>query len=263
MNIGFIGTGNMASAMIAGLHQRHPDWALHGFNRSQARLDGLVAQYGLHAAASLQTLVAATDYLVLAVKPQGYDAMLAQLKSLLQPRHTVITVAVGYSIARVQSHIGESVPIVRSMPNTPASVGAAMSALCGSAGMPEERRQAVQALYESFGRIAWIDEAQFDIFSAVAGSSPAWIYMAIEALADAAVQHGMPRAQAYAVVSQAVLGAAQLVRDSGQQPGVLKDQVCSPGGTTIAGVAALERAGMRAGWFDAVAACVARAADMK
>ena len=103
-----------------------------------------------------------------------------------------------------------------------------------------------------------INEGQFDVFSAVAGSSPAWVYMAIEAMADAAVQHGLPRAQAYAVVSQAVLGAAQLVRDGGLHPAVLKDQVCSPGGTTIAGVAALERAGMRAAWLDAVDACVAR-----
>ncbi|GAB7128317.1 pyrroline-5-carboxylate reductase [Silvimonas sp. JCM 19000] len=258
MNIGFIGTGNMASAMIAGLHSSHPAWQIHGFNRSASKLSDLQTRYALQVAHSLPELVARADYLVLAVKPQGYDAMLDALAPLLQARHTLVTVAVGYTIARVQARIGTQTRVVRSMPNTPASVSAGMSALCGSAALPDQARSDVSAVFESFGRAVWIDEGQFDVFSAVAGSSPAWVYMMIEAMADAAVQNGMPRAQAYAVISQAVLGSAQLVRDSGQHPGVLKDQVCSPGGTTIAGVAALEKAGMRNAWFEAVNATLAR-----
>ncbi|WP_283150292.1 pyrroline-5-carboxylate reductase [Silvimonas soli] len=262
MNIGFIGTGNMAGAMVAGLKHTHPDWHVHGYNRSQEKLLDLQNRYGLEPADSLPELAAVSDYLIVAVKPQGYDAMLAQLRPLLLPRHVVVTVAVGYGIERVQRNAGEHVKVVRSMPNTPAQIGAGMSALCASDNVSEAERAVAKSIFESFGRAVFIDESQFDIFSAVAGSLPAYVCVIIEALADAAVQHGMPRQQAYGVISQAVMGSAQLVRDSGRHPAELKDQVCSPGGTTIAAIAALEAGGLRSTLIEAVGACVVRTKEL-
>ncbi|MBB5192689.1 pyrroline-5-carboxylate reductase [Silvimonas terrae] len=258
MKIGFIGTGNMSGAMIAGIKHTHPDWQIHGYNRSHEKLIALQNKWDVVPSDSLAEIAALADFLVVGVKPQGYDAMLAQLRPLLQPRHVIVTVAVGYPIERVQRHAGEHTKVVRSMPNTPAQIGQGMSALCASTQVSVDERAAAQNIFESFGRAVFIEESQFDVFSAVAGSLPAYVCVIIEALADAAVQHGMPRQQAYGVISQAVMGSAQLVRDGNRHPAELKDQVCSPGGTTIAAIAALEAGGLRSTLIEAVSACMAR-----
>ncbi len=164
----------------------------------------------------------------------------------------VISIAPGKPIVLFESILGEGAKILRTMPNTPAMVGEGMSAICPNKNITEEELELLQNIFATFGKVEQIEEKLFDAYVAVAGSSPAYVYMLIEAMGDAAVLGGMPRAQAYRFAAQSVLGAAKMVLESNLHPGVLKDQVCSPGGTTIEGVAVLEDRGFRSAIIEAM-----------
>ena len=157
----------------------------------------------------------------------------------------IVSIAAGKTIAAIEDSFGKPVKLVRAMPNTPALVGEAMSALCVNQNVTPEELKEVQALFNSFGKSEVISESLMDAVIGVSGSSPAYVYMFIEALADGAVKYGLPRAKAYQMAAQTVLGSAKMVLETGKHPGQLKDEVCSPGGTTIAGVSALEEWGFR------------------
>jgi pyrroline-5-carboxylate reductase len=179
----------------------------------------------------------------------------------------VISVAAGKTLSMIETalmsiNVAGKLKVVRAMPNTPALVGEAMTAITPNANLNEEDIAKVKALFESFGQVEVVPESMMNAVIGVSGSSPAFIYMLIEAMADAAVVEGMPRAQAYKFAAQSVLGSAKMVLETGMHPGALKDAVCSPGGTTIAGVEALEQCGFRGTVMEGIRATVAKAEEM-
>ncbi|QQS16374.1 MAG: pyrroline-5-carboxylate reductase [Neisseriales bacterium] len=258
LKIGFIGVGNMTRAMIAGIRLTQPTWQLSGFDRHPEKLTLMEKQYALMATSTLEALVNTSDYLVVAVKPSAYAAILKTLKTYLKPQQVIITVAAGYPIDRTQNDLGDHAKIVRAMPNTPASIGSAMSAIAFNTHITEAEAAQSRAIFESFGKVIQLDEKYFDIFSAVSGSLPAYICLILEALSDAAVYHGLPREQSYEIISQAIQGSAKWIQDSQEHPAILKDQVCSPGGTTIAAITALEKGCLRNTLINAIDACMDR-----
>lgn len=262
LKIGFIGTGNMGSAMIAGIKKAHPTAQLYATDPNQAKLQAVAQQYHIESCSSLLAIAKTSHYIVVAVKPQSYDTVLTELRPHLTTQQIVITIAVGYLLSRAMHYLGHQTKIVRSMPNIPALVGAGMSAIVTNKNITDEEKKQSQTIFASFGKVLSLDEKYFDIFSAISGSLPAYICMMIEALSDAAVRHGLPRTQSYEVISQAILGSAKWVQVSGQHPALLKDQVCSPGGTTIAAVAALEKGGLRNTLNNAVNASMVRTKEL-
>jgi len=198
---------------------------------------------------------AEVKYLVLAIKPQVYPEILKTLSGKIRRDQIVISIAPSYSIAQVKEGLGGEVRVVRAMPNTPAMVGEGMSGVCFSGDIySDEEKQMVQTFFSSFGKMEIVPEHLINAVTVASGSSPAFVYMFIEALADSAVKYGMPRNQAYTFAAQAVLGSAKMVLETGEHPGRLKDNVCSPGGTTIEGVAVLEAKGMRSAVIEAASA---------
>lgn len=176
-------------------------------------------------------------YIILAVKPQFYDGVLKEIQPVLDDSRIIISLAPSYTIADLKQSLGASARIIRAMPNTPAMVGEGMTGLSWSEDVfSDTERQELMQFFTSFGKTETVPENLMDAVTAASGSSPAFIYMMIEALADGVVKYGMPRDKAYTFVAQAVLGSAKMVLETGEHPGVLKDKVCSPGGTTIAAV---------------------------
>ena len=256
MRIGFIGLGNMASAIIGGLLAKGvvAPADVIGSAKTEATRTAKAAELGIAVTPSNREVAEAADVLVLAVKPVFCDAV--------REGTLVISIAAGLTLAAIEGAFGKPVRLVRCMPNTPALVGAGCTAVCpGPRASAEDEALALQ-LMESFGTAMVVPERLMDAASAVAGSAPAFAFMFIEALADGAVAAGMPRAQAYEFAAQATLGSAKLLLETGQHPGALKDMVCSPGGTTIEGVRALEEGGMRAALMGAVDACVRKAKQL-
>ncbi|MDO4476228.1 MAG: pyrroline-5-carboxylate reductase [Lachnospiraceae bacterium] len=263
MKIGFIGCGNMATAMIKGILGKGMEApenicasAKSEKTRTKIREE---LQIGV---ATNEEVAAGADVLFLAVKPQFYEEVIAQIRSCVKETAVVVSIAPGKTLAWLAEQFGKNMKFVRVMPNTPAMVGEGMSGFCTGELVTEEETRQVRAILESFGRAEQVPERLMDTVSGVSGSSPAWIFMIIEAMADAAVADGMPRAQAYSFAAQTVLGSARLVLESGQHPGALKDMVCSPGGTTIEAVGVLESKGLRGALFEAQRACVRKARGM-
>ncbi len=271
MKIGFIGLGNMATAIIGGLLREGTVLAdgtavtaadLIGSAKTEATRQAKATQFGIAVTADNREVAAAADVLVLAVKPQFFPEVITEIRGAVNENALVISIAAGLTLERIAALFGRdenTMRLIRCMPNTPALVNAGCTAVCPGAGATEDDEALCLALMESFGHAIVIPERLMDAASAVAGSSPAFVFVFIEALADGAVEAGMPRAQAYEFAAAAVAGSAQLVLETGRHPGDLKDMVCSPGGTTIEGVKALEQRGFRAAAMEAVGACVAKA----
>lgn len=275
MKIGFIGLGNMATAIIGGLLREETTLDGEGGAKTAIVADDLIGsakteatrtaraeQFGIAVTADNRAVAEAADVLVLAVKPQFFPEVIAEIRDEVDEGTLVISIAAGLSLGRIAALFGRdesAMRIIRCMPNTPALVNAGCTAVCPGGGATEADEALCLQLMESFGRAIVIPERLMDAASAVAGSSPAFVFMFIEALADGAVEAGMPRAQAYEFAAAAVAGSAQLVLETGRHPGDLKDMVCSPSGTTIEGVKALEQRGFRAAAMEAVEACVAKA----
>ena len=271
MKIGFIGLGNMATAIIGGLLREGTVLAngtavtaadLIGSAKTEATRQAKATQFGIAVTADNREVAAAADVLVLAVKPQFFPEVIAEIRGAVNENTLVISIAAGLTLERIAALFGHdenTMRLIRCMPNTPALVNAGCTAVCLGAGATEDDGALCLALMESFGRAIVIPERLMDAASAVAGSSPAFVFMFIEALADGAVEAGMPRAQAYEFAAAAVAGSARLVLETGRHPGDLKDMVCSPGGTTVEGVKALEQRAFRAAAMEAVGACVAKA----
>jgi pyrroline-5-carboxylate reductase len=195
------------------------------------------------------------DFLVLSVKPHIYEPVILQIRDQLRPETVIITIAAGKTRAQVRELFGREIKLVRTMPNTPALVGEGMIAVCPGDTVTSSEREKVLSLIAAVGRTELLDEPQFDAFTGLCGSGPAYVYLFIEAMADAAVREGLPRDKAYLMASQTVLGSAKMVMETGMHPGVLKDQVCSPGGTTIEAVGVLEEKGFRSSVMEAIRAC--------
>ena len=257
MKLGFIGTGNMASAMIGGIlkNQILSAEEVIGSNRGAQKRESVKEQFGIYVTENNKEGAEKADIIVLSVKPQFYEEVIYEIRDVLRADQIVITIAPGKTLAWLAEKFGKDVKIVRTMPNTPALVGAGMTAMCPNEHMSEEETAYVRSLLESFGRVEVVAERLMDVVVSTSGSSPAYIFMMIEAMADAAVSGGMPRMQAYQFAAQAVMGSAKMVLETGKHPGELKDMVCSPGGTTIEAVRTLEEYGFRSAVIEAMKVC--------
>jgi pyrroline-5-carboxylate reductase len=213
-------------------------------------------------AASQNEVMQISDIIVLAMKPSGYPKVLLEIKPLLKAEQIIMTIAAGVTIAAVEQIIGSEAKIVRTMPNTPVSVLSGMTAMIPNKQITEAEQNHIENLLKSFGQVEKITEDMMHIFIATAGSMPAIVDMMVEALADGAVLNGMNRQMAYRVLGQAISGSVEMLRQSNIHPGVLKDAVCSPGGTTIAMVAAAEKGNLRSTLIETITACVEKSVEM-
>jgi pyrroline-5-carboxylate reductase len=204
----------------------------------------------------------AASVLVLAVKPQVIADVLSELREVVTPDHLVISIAAGVSLAQLAEGLGNQVRLVRVMPNTPSLVGATAAAFAAGPTATGDDVGLVSRLFNAVGKAYGVPEPLLDAVTGLSGSGPAFVYVMIEALADGGVRVGLPREMALVLAAQTVLGSAKMVLETGQHPGVLKDAVASPGGTTIAGLHALERGGVRAALMDAVEAATRRAEEL-
>ena len=202
------------------------------------------------------------DIVVLSVKPQTMEHLLDEIAPAVDHRKLVISIAAGISIAAIARKLGAGVRIVRTMPNTPALVGAGATALARGAHATDADLEQARALFQAVGTTVVVEEQHLDAVTGLSGSGPAFLFLVIEALADGGVKVGLARPVAMALAAQTVLGSAKLVLETGEHPGRLKDQVTSPGGTAIAGVHALEQGGLRAALIDAVEAATRRSHEL-
>ena len=255
--LGIIGCGNMGRAILSG--------ALAGklcgpgdvvvTDILEKAAEAFEKDFAVEKRASAKEVCEEADVLLLAIKPQVYEGVIEEIRGACREGQLLLSIAPGKTISWLTERFGKPVRLARAMPNTPAMVGAGMTAVCFSGNVPEEQKELVLSLLQSFGRAQVVAEGLMDAVVAVSGSSPAYVFILIEAMADAAVSQGMPRGQAVEFAAQAVLGSARMVLETGMHPGQLKDMVCSPGGTTIEAVKVLEKTGFRGSVQEAMGAC--------
>lgn len=264
MKLGFIGCGNMANAIMGGIIKNGVCKAeeITAADPFAPSLERAKANLGIQTTQDNGAVVRVSDVVVLAVKPQFYAQVIGGIRDLVRPEQLIITIAPGKTLAWLSEQFGKPVRIVRTMPNTPALVGAGITAACPNENVPQEALDTALKILGSFGKVEVIPERLMDAVVSVSGSSPAYVFLFIEAMADAAVADGMPRAQAYTFAAQAVMGSAKMVLETGKHPGELKDMVCSPAGTTIEAVRVLEEKGLRSSVMEAMRACTAKAKSM-
>lgn len=262
--IGFIGCGKMAQAMIGGLLDSNliDKQNIIVSAKSNETFEKVKGLYNIQTLQSNVELAAMTDYLFLAVKPDLYPKIIDEIKDHISNNTVIITIAAGITLEGVEKSFGKEVKIIRTMPNTPSLVREGMSALCHNQIVTDSEVGEVMAIFNSFGKCEIVNESLMDAIPAVSGSSPAYVYLMIEALADGAVLQGFPRKQAYQLAAQAVLGAAKMVLETGTHPGELKDQVCTPGGATIEAIAELEKQGFRSSIITAMERCTAKSSSL-
>ena len=262
--VGFIGCGNMGSSMVGGLIKsgflKAEDIIVSTKTETSAKK--LSDEFNVATTVDSKVVAKESETIILAIKPNMYKSIVEEIKSELTRDKLIITIAAGITIANMEEWLGDDSKIIRTMPNTPALVGEAMSAVCPNENVSEEELKYCINIFESFGQCEVLEEKYFDGFIAVAGSSPAYIFMLIEAMADGAVKLGIPRAKAYKMAAQSVLGSAKMVLETGKHPGELKDMVCSPGGTTIDAVVELEKLGFRNSVIQAMDKCAEKSKNM-
>ncbi|MCR4694783.1 MAG: pyrroline-5-carboxylate reductase [Pseudobutyrivibrio sp.] len=257
MNIGFIGCGNMGSAILTGILSQHlfNEDEICCSAKTQASLDNIKEKFGVKTSLDNRAVAQESDIVFLAIKPQFLSDVIDEIKDLDLSKKLIISIVAGQSIEKLTSMFGQNLKIARVMPNTPAMVQEAMSAISFSNNVGPEDETITMDIFSSLGKAEIIPERLQDAVVGVSGSSPAYVYMFIEALADGAVAEGMPRAMAYKFAAQSVLGSAKMVLETGKHPGELKDAVCSPAGTTIEAVATLEAMGFRNAVIEAERVC--------
>ena len=262
--IGFLGAGQMATALAHGWTAAgllDPTKATASDPIGPAR-DRFATATGITTVSANDQVVSASDVIVLAVKPQTMDAVLAELKPKLKPRHLIVSIAAGVTVARLTAALGANARVVRVMPNTPCLVGATAAGYAAGPGATAEDRDIVAQLFGAVGEAFELTESLLDAVTGLSGSGPAFVYVMIEALADGGVRMGLPREVAQRLAAQTVYGSAKMVLETDSHPAALKDAVASPGGTTIAGLHALERGGLRATLMDAVEAATLRSREL-
>lgn len=265
MKIGFIGLGNMATAMIGGILQKGmaEPGNIVGCDKLNAAKEKIKSELNIEIAANNKEVAEAADVLFLAVKPIFMEEVIAEIKDAVKTQTLVVSIAAGKTLDFLQKNFGtKEVKLIRCMPNTPALVLEGCTGVCANQNVTEDEMEQVLKLLRSFGTASVVPERLMDAVVGVSGSSPAYVFMFIEAMADAAVLAGMPRQQAYEFAAQAVLGSAKMVLETGKHPAELKDMVCSPGGTTIEAVKVLEEMGMRAAVMDAMEACIEKSKNL-
>lgn len=265
LKLGFLGIGNMGSAILRGVldagYLLEEDIAV--CRRNRRKLEELSDEFpGLTCTESALELAEMCDVIILAVKPQYLGGILEEIRDELHGK-AVISIAAGWTNSQLARALeGCQATYLRAMPNTPALVGEGMTALCEETTFDPDDFDFAKGIFDSVGRTVVLPERLFDGVIAISGSSPAYVFMMIEAMADAGVREGLPRSIAIEMAAQALLGSALMVLQSGTHPAALKDAVCSPAGTTIEAVEELERKGFRAAIMDAMKACADKSRRM-
>lgn len=261
---GFIGGGNMAEAIIKGLLASGvAPGNITVAELMQQRRDFLQQEYGVQVSSDAAKVVEAHTYVVLAVKPQGVDSALRPVAECFSPAHCLISILAGVSTARLEGLIDGQVRVIRAMPNTPALIGAGAAGICrGRHATAEDENFALQ-LFGAVGCVEVVSETMLDALTGVSGSGPAYVYMLIEAMTEGGVVEGLTREAALNLAANTVAGAAQMVAQGQGHPAILREKVCSPGGTTARAVHTLERGNFRATVMDAVGAAIARARELR
>jgi pyrroline-5-carboxylate reductase len=255
--IGFIGCGKMAQAIISGMLNSNlisPN-QISASAKSEATIQSVKNTYNIFASLNNEDITREADLLFLAVKPNLYTEIITEIKDVVKQDAIIITIASGITIQDVEESFNQKMKVIRTMPNTPSLVGQGMSAISYSNSVTTKELDLVVKLFGSFGRTEIIDEKLMDTIPAISGSSPAYVYIFIEALADGGVAQGIPRHIAYTLAAQAVLGAAKMVLETGNHPGMLKDNVCTPGGSTIEAISTLEKNNFRGSILKAMEDC--------
>jgi pyrroline-5-carboxylate reductase len=262
--MGFLGTGQMATALARG-------WLSAGLlTGDNCKASDPVAEArskfqqatGIAVSADNRSVVQASNVLLIAVKPQSMPVLLEEIRRDLSEKHLIISIAAGFSIARFTELLHGSYRAVRVMPNTPCLLGCSATGFAAGPSATKDDVAVVEKLFNAVGKAFALPEPLLDAVTGLSGSGPAYIYVLIEALSDGGVRMGLPRDVATTLAAQTVLGAARMVLETQQHPGVLKDMVTSPGGTTIAGLHALEKGGFRAAIIDAVEAATKRSTEL-
>ena len=264
MKIGFIGLGNMAQAMIGGILNRKlaaPD-EIFGSAKTAETERRVGEKYGICTTGDNRETARKADLLFLAVKPQFFEEVIAQIRDLDLDGKMIVSIAPGKSMSWLEEKFSRSLSLARAMPNTPALDSEGCTAISFSPAVNPQQRKAVCDVLESFGKAFEVPERLMDVVPGVSGCAPAWVFMMLEAMADGAVAEGMPRKQAYEMAAQAVLGSARLLLETGKHPGELKDMVCSPAGSTIQAVRILEEKNFRGALMDAVIACIEKSRQL-
>lgn len=264
MNIGFIGTGMMGTAMIKGIIGANIVNAsnIHVFDLDESKLQALEKDLGVTRVPTSSELVKKCNFIVLAVKPNIVKLVLNEVNNEFTDDKILISIAAGIPLKTYKTVLGENKKIIRAMPNTPAVIGEGMTLISFDASVNEDEIKEAMNILGSLGKVECMDEKLMNEVVALTGSSPAYVFMLIEAMADAAVLSGIPRQTAYRLASQAVQGSAKMVAETGKHPGELKDQVCSPAGTTIEAVATLEKNGFRNAIIEAMNDCTKKSKDL-
>ena len=261
---GFIGMGNMGYAMLKGLLSVYTPSDIIFTCPDLEKCKRISQETGVRYAESNAECANNAQYVVLAVKPQVYNVVLKNINNVIREDSVVISIAPGISIDNIKSQLGINARVVRAMPNTPALVGEGMTGVAyDKEDFSFEEREVIDSFFNSFGKVVYVSENQMNAIVCASGSSPAYVYMFIEALADSVVKYGIKRDDAYKMVAQTVLGSAKMVLESGEHPAALKDKVCSPGGTTIQAVSALEENGFRNALIKATDACYDKCTSIK
>lgn len=264
MKIGFIGCGNMAKAIIGGIisSKKVLPKEIIASDVYHPALEKIKDEMGINITSCNKEIVETSKYIVLAIKPQYYKEVIEEIKEHINIETVIITLAPGKTISDLENMFGEGIKIIRTMPNTPAMIGEGVTAICKNNNVLPEELEFCCDFFRSCGVVEVVDEKLINAIISVSGSSPAYVYMMIEAMADGAVMNGLSRDKAYIFAAQTLLGSAKMVLETGTHPAALKDMVCSPGGTTIEAVRVLEKNGFRSAIIEAMSACVNKAKKM-
>ena len=262
--IAIIGAGNIAEALVSGLLQGKviaPD-KIFATDISAPRLEYVKARYGVRVGQKNGEAAKWADIIVLCVKPQVIDEVMAEMKVSAGDHPFVISVAAGVPIARIQAGFSPKAHVIRVMPNTPSIVLEGATAMAPGPGVSSHQLEVGKAIFQAVGKVVVVEESHLDTITGLSGGGPAYVYVFIEALADGGVKMGLPRSVAQVLAAQTVLGAAKMVLESGEHPGALKDRVASPGGTTIAGLHSLEEGKLRGTVMNAVQSAALRSREL-
>ena len=262
--VGFLGAGNMGEALIKGLLAAKlvPADAIFATDVRPERLKELDRQYGIQVSSDNAGLVRSADIVILAVKPQIMDAVATEIAPAVTRGKLLISIAAGVATDKIRARLPRDARLIRVMPNTPALVLEGATAIAKADGLEPGDLDVAREIFGAVGRVVVLGEEMIDAVTGLSGSGPAYVAVVIESLADGGVRMGLDRATAMTLATQTVLGAAKLLLETGLHPGALKDMVSSPGGTTIAGIAALEEGGLRTTFIKAVERATQRSREL-
>jgi len=265
LKLGFIGVGNMGSSIVKGVLGKQLLQPQNVFvtDIDISRVSSLKEQFGVSTTEDIDELLDKVDVVLYAAKPQNVPKIFPLISSTISPPKWIISIAAGVEISTLESYLPDNIPVVRVMPNIAASVGEGAAAICGGKCVQDEHIKRTKDIFNSVGTTIIIEEKLMDAVTGLSGSGPAFIFLIIEALADAGVQVGLSRQNANTLAIQTVLGASKMASQTDTHPAVLKNMVTSPGGTTAAGLYELERSGLRCAIADAVMSAVKRSVELR